>query len=438
YVDAEDIEYNEICGDQAVYHGEVGMNKVQGLGSNIEDPSSCYQTIAEIQKCVITLEQEHIQYMRSVQRKTVIGSIDTPIGDESNADLLRNMHRSSERLSRHGSRSSNASNISRRSFRGNRSRGGSFRERDKTRHEGEGVRKSLSGDVAVSSKNLAVDFRAEVKKAASYDVMATDSDSVNTSQGNNSFHDQGKPDVIFAIEADRDSAFENQFDSNPSAKNLAVDPPRSPKKSTGFSPSFNPEPKSARSSGHSDVEAMRAGSTNGSIISFTNHIEVIASSHNSSGVLETSLETNDAITTMSSSSNSVDSSIKREAWKHDDQTWEGTSAHADTNSYTTPSSPTRANLSPHCAQPSDLLCCGSKTLEVEVLLQNHQHPANIPERPHDFAEPLQSFAQPRPATKVLLSSNSLDSSQGHEQATHIFKRQLSQPASSGHKVYHDT
>uniref|UniRef100_A0A2C9K6R3 Ras GTPase-activating protein n=1 Tax=Biomphalaria glabrata TaxID=6526 RepID=A0A2C9K6R3_BIOGL len=438
YVDAEDIEYNEICGDQAVYHGEVGMNKVQGLGSNIEDPSSCYQTIAEIQKCVITLEQEHIQYMRSVQRKTVIGSIDTPIGDESNADLLRNMHRSSERLSRHGSRSSNASNISRRSFRGNRSRGGSFRERDKTRHEGEGVRKSLSGDVAVSSKNLAVDFRAEVKKAASYDVMATECDSVNTSQGNNSFHDQGKPDVIFAIEADRDSASENVFDSNTFAKNLTVDPPRSPKKSTGFSPSFNPEPKSARSSGHSDVEAMRAGSTNGSIISFTNHIEVTASSHNSSGVLETSLETNDAITTMSSSSNSVDGSIKRDAWKDDDQTCQGTSARADTNSYATPSSPTRANPSPHCAQPSDLLCCDSKTLEVEVLLQNHQHPANIPERPHDFAEPLQSFAQPRPATKVLLSTNSLDSSQGHEQATHIFKRQLSQPASSGHRVYHDT
>ncbi|CAL1529993.1 unnamed protein product, partial [Lymnaea stagnalis] len=157
----------EICGDQAVYNGDLGI-KGQGLGSNIEDPSTCFPTIAEIQKCIITLEQEHIQYMRSVQRKTVIGSIDTPIGDESNADLLRNMNRSSERLSRHGSRSSNASNISRRSFRGTRSRGGSFRERDKGKNEGEGVRKSLSGDVATSSRSLGVDFKSEVKKAASY------------------------------------------------------------------------------------------------------------------------------------------------------------------------------------------------------------------------------------------------------------------------------
>ncbi|RUS78773.1 hypothetical protein EGW08_013457 [Elysia chlorotica] len=154
------------------------------LGSSIEDPGSCYTTLADIQRCVITLEQEHIQYMRSVQRRTVIGSIDTPIGDESCADLVRSIYRSSERLSRHGSRSSNASNLSCRSYRGSRSRGGSFRERERSgggggggrrgRDQGEGVRKSLSGDVSSSGRSLGVEFKSEVKKAASYDVMSCD------------------------------------------------------------------------------------------------------------------------------------------------------------------------------------------------------------------------------------------------------------------------
>ncbi|GFO17598.1 ras GTPase-activating protein 3 [Plakobranchus ocellatus] len=157
------------------------------LGASIEDPGTCYVTLLEIQRCVITLEQEHIQYMRSVQRRTVIGSIDTPIGDESCADLVRNIYRSSERLSRHGSRSSNASNLSYRSYRGSRSRGGSFRERERmgggggvgerrSKEPAEGVRKSLSGDVSSSSRNLGVEFKSEVKKAASYDVMSCDAE----------------------------------------------------------------------------------------------------------------------------------------------------------------------------------------------------------------------------------------------------------------------
>lgn len=100
---------------------------------------------------------------------------DTPIGDESNADLVRNMNRSSKRLSRHGSQSSNASNISQRSFCGCLSRGGSFREREKGKTESEGVRKSLSGDMAACSNSLGIEFAREVKKAANYDVMITDS-----------------------------------------------------------------------------------------------------------------------------------------------------------------------------------------------------------------------------------------------------------------------
>lgn len=66
--------FSETCGSQAVYSGDCDLG-LPGLGSNIEDPSSCFATIAEIQRCIITLEQEHIQYMRSVQRRTVIGSM---------------------------------------------------------------------------------------------------------------------------------------------------------------------------------------------------------------------------------------------------------------------------------------------------------------------------------------------------------------------------
>ena len=40
----------------------------------VEDPQSCFTTINEIQKCVISLEQEHKQYLRMVARSTIIGS----------------------------------------------------------------------------------------------------------------------------------------------------------------------------------------------------------------------------------------------------------------------------------------------------------------------------------------------------------------------------
>lgn len=68
------LSFTEMCGSQAVYSGDTEIRNT-GLGSNIEDPSTCFATIAEIQRCIITLEQEHIQYMRSVQRRTVIGSM---------------------------------------------------------------------------------------------------------------------------------------------------------------------------------------------------------------------------------------------------------------------------------------------------------------------------------------------------------------------------
>lgn len=70
----------EACGCQAVYAGA----SEEGRGSmRVEDPKSCFQTVSEIQRCVISLEQEHKQYLRMVQRSTVIGSRDAPIGDET-------------------------------------------------------------------------------------------------------------------------------------------------------------------------------------------------------------------------------------------------------------------------------------------------------------------------------------------------------------------
>ncbi|GFS09451.1 Ras family protein [Elysia marginata] len=205
------------------------------LGSSIEDPGTCYTTLAEIQRCVITLEQEHIQYMRSVQRRTVIGSIDTPIGDESSADLVRNIYRSSERLSRHGSRSSNASNVSYRSYRGSRSRGGSFRERDRSggggrkgKGQAEGVRKSLSGDVSSSGRNLGVEFKAEVKKAASYDVMSCDiGDNVSPVGGMNSSTDdnlstENKRPVFVVGRKDTESFSSSRTESSGGHQSMSI------------------------------------------------------------------------------------------------------------------------------------------------------------------------------------------------------------------------
>lgn len=101
---------------------------------------------------------------------------DTPIGDDSTADLVRNMNRSSERLSRHGSRSSNASIISRWSFRGSHSRGGSFRELSSGKGEGDGVKKSQSGDVIALPQNLGTELAGHTVKTTSCDLVSVDPD----------------------------------------------------------------------------------------------------------------------------------------------------------------------------------------------------------------------------------------------------------------------
>ncbi|ESP04353.1 hypothetical protein LOTGIDRAFT_170855 [Lottia gigantea] len=69
--------FQDACGCQEVYTGDTEPKSVLV----IEDTKTCYETITQIQKCVISLEQEHKRYFKLVQRQTVIGSIDTPIGE---------------------------------------------------------------------------------------------------------------------------------------------------------------------------------------------------------------------------------------------------------------------------------------------------------------------------------------------------------------------
>ncbi|KAL8612234.1 hypothetical protein ACOMHN_028931 [Nucella lapillus] len=70
----------EACGVQVVYSGTTEEPRASIV---VEDPQTCYTTIASIQKCVISLEQEHKQYQRRLQRSTIIGSRDAPIGDDT-------------------------------------------------------------------------------------------------------------------------------------------------------------------------------------------------------------------------------------------------------------------------------------------------------------------------------------------------------------------
>lgn len=77
----------DACASQEVYSGED-----QPYQPYIEDTKSCFKTLNQILKCVISLEQEHLQYRKQKQRNTVIGSIDAPIGDENYAQFPGNTH----------------------------------------------------------------------------------------------------------------------------------------------------------------------------------------------------------------------------------------------------------------------------------------------------------------------------------------------------------
>jgi hypothetical protein len=43
--------------------------------AHIEDTQTCFVTLNEVLKCVISLEQDHMQYRKNKQRNTVIGSV---------------------------------------------------------------------------------------------------------------------------------------------------------------------------------------------------------------------------------------------------------------------------------------------------------------------------------------------------------------------------
>ncbi|KAK7089995.1 hypothetical protein V1264_009860 [Littorina saxatilis] len=75
----------EACGAQVVYAGTTEEPRASMI---VEDPQSCFQTVNRIQTCVISLEQEHKQYLRMKQRSTVIGSREAPIGDDTCGMLL--------------------------------------------------------------------------------------------------------------------------------------------------------------------------------------------------------------------------------------------------------------------------------------------------------------------------------------------------------------
>ncbi|CAC5393896.1 RASA3 [Mytilus coruscus] len=81
----------DACADQEVYTGEDNYQHPY-----IEDTKTCFVTLNEVLKCVISLEQEHMQYRKNKQRNTVIGSIDAPFGDESVVSYQENSRRNSK------------------------------------------------------------------------------------------------------------------------------------------------------------------------------------------------------------------------------------------------------------------------------------------------------------------------------------------------------
>ena len=60
----------DACGALEVYSGTKFSVPIE-----IEDTKSCFEMINAILKCVISLEQEHLQYRKAVQRETISGSL---------------------------------------------------------------------------------------------------------------------------------------------------------------------------------------------------------------------------------------------------------------------------------------------------------------------------------------------------------------------------
>lgn len=54
---------------------EVYTGNKFSVGTEIEDSKSCFEMLNEILKCVIGLEQEHLQYRKNRQKEHVKGSL---------------------------------------------------------------------------------------------------------------------------------------------------------------------------------------------------------------------------------------------------------------------------------------------------------------------------------------------------------------------------
>lgn len=54
---------------------EVYSGNQFSVAMEIEDSKSCFEMLNEMLKCVIGLEQEHMQYQKTVQKQHVKGSL---------------------------------------------------------------------------------------------------------------------------------------------------------------------------------------------------------------------------------------------------------------------------------------------------------------------------------------------------------------------------
>ncbi|XP_064614886.1 ras GTPase-activating protein 3-like isoform X2 [Liolophura sinensis] len=77
----------DACASQEVYSGDTEPMPLV----HIDDTKTCFETLNEILKCVISLEQEHMQYKKMVQKQTVIGSEETPISEDNYQKYLSTM-----------------------------------------------------------------------------------------------------------------------------------------------------------------------------------------------------------------------------------------------------------------------------------------------------------------------------------------------------------
>ncbi|XP_064638551.1 ras GTPase-activating protein 3-like isoform X2 [Lineus longissimus] len=71
----------DACGSMSVYTGENSLMPMVSC-SVTNDPKTCFESLNELQKMIIGLEQEHKNYHKHVQRQTILGSEEKPIGDE--------------------------------------------------------------------------------------------------------------------------------------------------------------------------------------------------------------------------------------------------------------------------------------------------------------------------------------------------------------------